>query len=483
MEQFFLYSVKTGVCISVFYAVYYFFLSTDTAYVRNRTYLLLSIAISLIIPVLSLPQFFNFGGTVAGTTLSQISLPQANQVVVSDSPENAGVSPLRLLSAFYFIGMILFSVKMASGIFRLLTLIRRNKISGRVVKFDGLDISGFSAAGLVFINKKLSGESMKKVLLHENIHNSKFHFLDALLLEILTVFQWMNPIIYMVRYSLRAVHEYQTDREIIKNPGEIKNYQQILLNEVFGSNKFALVSCFSTSSLIKKRFIMMTKKETSRIAVFKLFIAIPALTLLIALFSCSEKVEVQKDLEPANVSYSTHLINSRLIADNALCIVDGKETKPSEVREMDPSEIHSLNILRDAAATKIYGARGVNGVILIITNTGYEKQKQYEDVFMVVEDMPTFEGGDVQKFTNWVKERVKYPEIAVRNGIQGRVFIGFIVEKDGSVSNIQILRSVDRSLDEEAVRVVQSSPSWKPGLQRGEPVRVRFSITVNFVLG
>lgn len=481
MEQLFLYSIKAGVCISVFYTIYYLFLSNDTAYVRNRTYLLISITLSLILPVLSLPQFLNFGGSGDGSVISQISMPKVEQTVVSGPFEKSGISPLRVLSFIYLFGIILYSLKMVSGIIRLLSLMRRSNISGRVVRFDGLDISGFSAAGLVFINKKLSGESLEKVLLHESIHNSKLHFLDALILEILTVFQWMNPFIYMVRYSLRAVHEYQTDREIIKESGELKTYQQILINEVFGSNKFALVSCFSTSSLIKKRFIMMTKKETSRIAAFKLFIAIPALTLLIILFSCTEKFEEKEDLKPVNLSYSPHLINSKLIADNALCLVDGKERKPSDVREMNPAEINSLHILRDASAISIYGARAVNGVILVTTIAGNEKRMR-EDIFMIVENMPTFEGGDVQKFSNWVKERVKYPDIASANGISGKVFIGFVVEKDGSVSNIQILRSVDRLLDEEAVRVVESSPLWKPGLQRGVPVRVRFSITVNFVL-
>jgi len=111
-----------------------------------------------------------------------------------------------------------------------------------------------------------------------------------------------------------------------------------------------------------------------------------------------------------------------------------------------------------------------------------EEEEKEEDIFMIVEDMPTFKGGDVQKFSNWVKERVKYPIIAQENSIQGKVFIGFVVEPDGSVSNVTILRSVDKSLDEEAKRVVESSPKWAPGKQRGQPVRVRFSITVNFQL-
>lgn len=111
-----------------------------------------------------------------------------------------------------------------------------------------------------------------------------------------------------------------------------------------------------------------------------------------------------------------------------------------------------------------------------------EQEEEEEEIFVVVEDMPTFRGGDVNKFRNWVQQRVKYPQIAAENGIQGKVFLMFVVEPDGSVSNVTIMRGVDPALDNEAIRVVESSPKWAPGKQRGAPVRVRFSITVNFQL-
>jgi len=111
-----------------------------------------------------------------------------------------------------------------------------------------------------------------------------------------------------------------------------------------------------------------------------------------------------------------------------------------------------------------------------------EQEEEEEQIFVIVEDMPTFHGGDVDKFRDWVQSRVKYPQIAAENGIQGRVFIMFVVEPDGSVSNVTILRSVDPALDNEAKRVVESSPKWVPGKQRGAPVRVRFSMPINFQL-
>lgn len=113
---------------------------------------------------------------------------------------------------------------------------------------------------------------------------------------------------------------------------------------------------------------------------------------------------------------------------------------------------------------------------------GEEEEEEEEEIFVVVEDMPTFRGGDVNKFRDWVQKRVKYPQIAAENGIQGKVYIMFVVEPDGSVSNVSIMRGVDPALDDEAIKVVESSPKWVAGKQRGAPVRVRFSITVNFQL-
>ncbi len=106
-----------------------------------------------------------------------------------------------------------------------------------------------------------------------------------------------------------------------------------------------------------------------------------------------------------------------------------------------------------------------------------------EDVpFIRVEEMPTFRGGDQNKFAHWVQSNVQYPQIPAENGVQGKVFVEFVVEADGSVSNVMVVRKVDPALDAEAVRVISNSPRWLAGKQQGIPVRVRFTIVVNFQL-
>jgi len=103
-----------------------------------------------------------------------------------------------------------------------------------------------------------------------------------------------------------------------------------------------------------------------------------------------------------------------------------------------------------------------------------------DEPLFIVETMPTFKGGDLTEFRNWVGKRTRYPEAAIINKIRGTVFLTFIVEKDGSVSNVTVVKGVHPLLDEEAVRAISDSPKWSPGLQRGQPVRVRFQIPLDF---
>jgi len=104
-----------------------------------------------------------------------------------------------------------------------------------------------------------------------------------------------------------------------------------------------------------------------------------------------------------------------------------------------------------------------------------------DEPFFLVEIMPSFKGGDINKFRDWVQKRTNYPQIAIDNKIQGKVYLTFIIELDGSVSNVTVVKGVDPIIDNEAVKAIQASPRWSPGLQRGQPVRVRYSMGLSFV--
>ena len=109
-----------------------------------------------------------------------------------------------------------------------------------------------------------------------------------------------------------------------------------------------------------------------------------------------------------------------------------------------------------------------------------EEVIEEDQPFVKVEQMPSFQGGDLMTFRNWVQSKVRYPQIAQENGISGRVLMSFVIEKDGTLTNIQVLQTPDRSLSDEAMRVLKQSPKWKPGKQRNQTVRVKYTLPVDF---
>ncbi len=111
-----------------------------------------------------------------------------------------------------------------------------------------------------------------------------------------------------------------------------------------------------------------------------------------------------------------------------------------------------------------------------------EEEEEDAEIFFIVEDMPSFQGKGQNGFRAYIFQNLKYPEIAAENGIAGKVYVKFVVEANGSVTNVELVRGVDPALDAEAIRVVKSSPKWSPGKQRGKPVRVSFTFPISFVL-
>ena len=123
----------------------------------------------------------------------------------------------------------------------------------------------------------------------------------------------------------------------------------------------------------------------------------------------------------------------------------------------------------------------VDGLDMDVNYVVMEEEEIEEDTPIIkAEKMPTFQGGDLMKFREWVQKRLRYPQIAQENGISGRVTLTFVIETDGTLTNIEVMQSPDRSLSEEAIRVLNTSPKWEPGKQRNQPVRVRFTLPVAF---
>jgi protein TonB len=179
-------------------------------------------------------------------------------------------------------------------------------------------------------------------------------------------------------------------------------------------------------------------------------------------------------------------MNTEAIEDEVIPITRQEEVKPPPPPP-PPKVIEVLTIIDDDVeveeefefeSTEADDATIIDAVPVIEEEEGDEEDAE---VFVIVEEMPEFPGGELA-LRKWISNNIKYPVIAAENGIQGKVYVQFVVDRDGSVSNARIARGVDPSLDQEALRVVNSLPKWKPGKQRGKPVRVSYTVPINFQL-
>ena len=201
------------------------------------------------------------------------------------------------------------------------------------------------------------------------------------------------------------------------------------------------------------------------------------IALLVAWLAFEHKSYDKREIDPSL------LRQTEVVEEEMVEITKQEEQKPQPV-EM-PKQTTQLEIVQDDVEVEdieINAEMDQNEVIEEYVPVEVEEEEvQEQEIFQIVEEMPAYPGGD-QRLMEYVAKNIKYPQIARETGIQGRVFVGFVVEPDGSVSNVKVLRGIGGGCDEEAMRVVKSMPKWKPGKQRGKAVRVSYMLPVNFKL-
>ena len=201
------------------------------------------------------------------------------------------------------------------------------------------------------------------------------------------------------------------------------------------------------------------------------------ISLIIAWLAFERKSYDKREIDPSL------LRTAEVVEEEMVDITKQEEQKPQPVEV--PKQTTQLEIVQDDVEVEdieINAEVEQNEVIEEYIAPEIEEEEVVEqEIFQIVEEMPSFPGGE-QKLLEFVAKNTKYPQIARESGIQGRVFIGFVVEPDGSISNVKVLRGIGGGCDEEAVRVIKSLPKWKPGKQRGKAVRVSYQIPVNFKL-
>ena len=442
--------VKVAVYMIAFYLVYSIMLSRDTSYKRNRLYILLSLLSALIFPLITLLTLKPWNIQFFGKILSEVFVTATAN---TNKALNQGISLtvlLQMIYSIYIIVVFIFIIKLLIDLLNLLFLIIRHRDEGsQIIRFHGFNTSGFSAMGYVFINTRLSPEDAGEIIRHEQNHLKQNHFIDIIFIELVKAVQWFNPVVYLYNRSLRAIHEYQADQECLSSGVPMINYQSLLLSQVFKSRAFNLTNSFSNPSLIKKRIVMMTKRRTSPFASAKMLIVVPVIGvvfLAISAYSVIPKSSVKQIVPVISTQNSLTESGSDLVAP------------PPPPPPPPPSD--SKGNIRDVKE---------------------ESTGKSDEPFVVVEQMPMFPGGD-GALLQYISENTKYPENAKTQNIQGKVIIRFCVTPDGGVSLASVLKGVSPELDVEAMRVVNTLPSFRPGTQGGKAVPVWYMVPIEFSL-
>jgi TonB family protein len=320
---------------------------------------------------------------------------------------------------------------------------------GRIIllKQEVLPFSWFGR--IVMSRKDYESRHAESIIAHELTHIRQYHFIDLLLAEMLIVLQWFNPAAWTYRSAVRDMHEYLADKGTIQSGYAIKEYQRLLAS-LAGPVTAGILSNNMKHSTLKNRFTMMTKSNNKRPATLRLALAIVAVALVgfgVFISACQTG---SKEDEPENTEREIQDIPSDQVSIEKQPVIENPEDEYVEIQRGDSTY-----------KVKAYDAKS--------------------GTFIIVQDQPTFMGGDEARI-EYIKENLRYPDEAREKGIQGIVFVTFVVEADGSISNVRLLRGIGGGCDEEAVRVIENMPRWIPGKQRGQAVRVQFNMPIRFTL-
>lgn len=299
MSSFLIYLFQVSVCQTAFYMLYHIFFKKQTFFQANRIYLLSTSLFSFIIPIL------NIGVWSPGSIESSIIFPLF-ALSEAQSPTNAGTDVPKLDSIYqisqieiilfiiYVFGFSIFIFKLFRGIRIVMALIKGNsamdKEGYKVIKIKN-GPSFFSFLRYVFINDQeldITHDELKHILIHEKIHIRQRHTLDILFMEVLSAVCWFNPVVKIMKQSLRQIHEFIADEKAISNTNGVDNYSRLILR--LSSNKMPIPLTHQFSMIhIKNRITMLNKTKNNSMKKLKLLVALPMALLLMAFFSCTER--------------------------------------------------------------------------------------------------------------------------------------------------------------------------------------------------
>ena len=541
MGLFFVYILKSSVCLAIFYLFYRLLLARETFHRFNRFSLLGILLLSCLLPLVevSVKQETEVHQTML--TLEQL-LMMADAVNATEAgarAETATVTWIQVALLVYLAGIVFFAFRNVYSLVRLLMLLKSGKkedigsyLPGRKERVTlivhNCDIAPFSWMGYIVISRKDLEENGREILIHELAHIHNRHSWDLLVADVCIFFQWFNPASWLLKQELQNIHEFEADETVIKEGVDAKQYQLLLIKKAVGTRLYSMANSFNHSSL-KKRITMMLKKKSNPWARLKYLYVLPLAAIAVAAFARPEISSELDEISAVKVNDLTAIMKTEEVkspekhpakeikvqgqvlekSTNAPVVgasVIIKGTTSGTITDLDGNFVISMpvgatlsvsyinmktkeltiteKLIEKIKSLKVYLEGEITTKTQEVVVVGYGGGEEASDevpVFQVVEEMPEFPGG-MGECLKFLGKNIKYPVEAQKAGVQGKVIVQFVVEKDGNIANPKVVRSIDPDLDGEAIRVISIMPKWKPGMQKGQPVRVKYTVPVTFRL-
>ncbi len=497
------YLLEANFGLLLFLVLYILLLNRETDFSFKRKYLLVSLIVSVLFPLLKI-------GDEQGTipSISQLIptywLPE---IVVTDGLPRASdeATPLNfwlILFWGYAAGMVFFALRLIVQGWQLVRYIRRANVYPKSGKYRVVELQeafpSFSFFHHIFIGHagELTAEDKALIIRHESVHADHFHSVDVLLLEGLRIVFWFNPLLLLYKKMFINLHESQADAEAVEDH-DVNQYSNLLAKVALMSADFKLANYFN-HSLTLKRIIMM-KSIKKKMRVWK----IAAVALIMAGFffmvACQDQViseatdiaklstvalEVPKEVQDRFDQLQKEKPNAKFVIieldDAGQAKLESMKPVMEELMRSGDKTIASLNVMKPTAPP----SQPVRNFVIVEYKPGFEQISENSkngDIYTVVEESATPVGG-LEVVARTISSNLQYPTEAAKKGIEGTVFISFVVNKDGSLSDFELKKGVDPVIDKEALRVAQMLPAWNPGKQNGMAVRQQFVLPVAFRL-
>lgn len=474
-----IYLIKINVALMLLYGFYRLTVSRDTFFGLRRLTLWLIYAVVLMVPALNLEYWVRDTPTMV--SMANVYADTFYPVVVVKA-QASGITWMDMLLGIYWVGVAVLSLRLVWQLFciiRLVVISRKQEVEGITVHLLKGEGSPFSFFRWVFMYPStLEGRQLHEVMVHECTHVSGLHSLDTLFSELFSIACWFNPFAWLMKQEVRMNLEYLADESVLSDGNARKSYQYHLLGLAYRQpNESTKIANNFNLLPLKKRIKMMNKRRTSEIGKAKYLLFAPLAGVLL-MVSNIESVAREIGEQIPEVAEVQQKAEQALNADVAVANPMAKDA----VEMMNPAEAEEMEADKAAEAALIAVEQAKQAAEeKVKTKPQTDTTKKKNSWVCIPETMPYFPGGNVLML-KYLADNIKYPASAVKAKKQGRVIVGFIVQKDGSITHAKIVRSIDPELDAEALRVVKGMPKWTPGTQLGKPVSVKYTLPVKFSL-